>query len=91
MIDEQVKKGLKCCATMPCGDCENCPYELGNCKQDVLEDALALINRLEEEKEQIRKETIQEVYEWMRDNAVYSEEEVFAREFAKSHGIEVDE
>ena len=39
---------------------------------------------------QIRKETIQEVYDWMIENAVYSEEEGFAREFAKAHGVEVD-
>lgn len=47
MTDEQVKKGLECCTVFPCGECENCPYQLGNCKQELLEDALTLINRLE--------------------------------------------
>lgn len=67
MTDEQVKKGLECCADSNL-DCSTkvCPYfrecysAIGNEKQ-IFVDALALINRLEEEKEQIRKETAKSI------------------------------
>lgn len=91
MTDQEVKKGLECCTCDKCTE-QDCPYHsFGDCHSRVEKDALALINRLEEEKEQIRKEVIKEAYEWMRDNAVYSEEEGFSREFAEAHGVEVDE
>lgn len=61
MTDEQVKKALETCTTLryQVGGCKQCPYEddCNNGTQDQLyKDALALINRLEEENKQLRKQ-----------------------------------
>lgn len=69
MTDEQVKKGLECCGDEVNTPCKKCPYyddcypnqTLSLKTPKVFKDALALIKRLEEEKEQIRKETVKEV------------------------------
>lgn len=69
MTDEQIKKGLECCTSFTERiDCFNkmCPYTndcystIGDEKQ-IFVDALALINRLEEEKKKVRKETAKEI------------------------------
>lgn len=44
----------------------------------------------QEEIKLIRKEVLREIYDWMMENAVYYEEESFAKKFAKEHGLEVE-
>lgn len=56
MTNEQIEKGLECCAKMPCNDCDNCPYEEFGCKQELLEDALTYITDL---KANLNEETVQ--------------------------------
>lgn len=52
MTDEEVKKGLEYCAVEV--KCNACPYVTDrNCREQMNTDALALINRLEEEKEKL--------------------------------------
>lgn len=78
MTDEQVKKGLECCCDDSRTTCSNaegkgaCPYwerfkdqicPIDWCRDAMAKDALALINRLEEEKEQMRKETAKEIFD----------------------------
>lgn len=64
MTDEQVKKGLECCSNtrVDNGLCYECPYVYEGCPL-LYKDALALINRLEGEKEQIRKGTATEIFD----------------------------
>lgn len=62
MTDEQVKKGAACCADSWGGLCRECPYDTyEDCETILAKDALALIHRLEEEKEQVRKETAKSI------------------------------
>lgn len=53
MTDEEVKKGLECCAVEV--KCNACPYVTDrNCREQMNTDALALINRLEQENAELR-------------------------------------
>lgn len=52
MTDEEVKKGLECCAVEV--KCNACPYVTDrNCREQLNTDALALINRLEKENKKL--------------------------------------
>lgn len=61
MTDEEVKKGLECCLNLRQNNymCDECPYT--NDCFGLDEDALALIKRLEEEKDLIGKKTASDI------------------------------
>lgn len=69
MIDEQIEKALECCAKeYPVSNdidevCEYCPYKDQHpCGPNLSKDALALIKRLKEEKEEQFKRLGKEIY-----------------------------
>lgn len=65
MTDKQVKKGLEYCAVEV--KCNACPYITDrNCREQMNTDALALINRLEEENADKERYTI-ELYNRARE------------------------
>lgn len=85
MTDEQVKKGLECCVEWryKAGGCEQCAYkkDCDNGTQNQLyEDALALINRLETECADKERYTI-ELYNRARE--AEREKEQIRKETAK--------
>lgn len=82
MIDEQVKKGLECCSDRGI-TCKDCPYVRENCCSEILaKDALALINRLEEENTRL-KQNYEDLYNIKRK----LEDELIERGFAEyAHG-----
>ena len=51
---DEIKKGLECCMDQD-GTCEDCPYVDGECRafEQLAEDALALIQQLEADKQQL--------------------------------------
>jgi hypothetical protein len=54
---DEIKKGLDVCATLD-GDCENCPYDGLKifCSDRLRKDALAYIQRLEQELAAVKRE-----------------------------------
>ena len=62
MTDEQIIKGLECCATDDGDDCSQCPYGNivyksgnGGCVNRCRKDALDLVNRQKKEIERLKK------------------------------------
>ena len=56
---EEIKKGLECCASeyTPETYCDGCPYgRMGICGNSMLVDALALIQQLERERDEVRND-----------------------------------
>lgn len=52
---DEIKKGLECCGTGDFGNHKDCPYDISEpkCMQNLLVDALALIQQLEVDKQQL--------------------------------------
>lgn len=91
MTDEEVKKGLGDCKDVP--NCVECPYQHSKtCQDDLHHDALALINRLEAEKEEVRKETAKGILQYWYDDVVHGMgvDGYYIKEYAKKYGVEVE-
>ena len=111
MTDEQVKKGLAECTALryQVGGCKQCPYkdDCVNGTQDQLyKDALALINRLEEEKEKLlydlycaeakaqaktAKEILSRVANITTEDHQPCRKYTWFKELAGKYGVEVEE
>jgi FtsZ-binding cell division protein ZapB len=61
MIDVEIIKALECCKNGQCADCPRIytPYEIFRCKEDLISNALDLINRQKAEIERLREENNQ--------------------------------
>lgn len=95
MTYEEVKKGLECCLDRTKG-CKICPYyDDEDCLYAVRKDTLVLINRLEQEKEQIRKETAKGIINDLFNACDASQYDCVEPNYifylAEKYGVEVDE
>lgn len=64
MTDNEIIKALECCKNGQCADCPRIytPYEIFRCKEDLISNALDLINRQQAEVERLRDENLQSEY-----------------------------
>lgn len=90
LTDAEVKKALECCVGDNDGkNCFDCPlWEIDDCQEQLLLDALDLINRLQAENERLKSDVSvsRDAYMSMKDRYEYEKEKV---EKAKQKCIDI--